>query len=126
MPIPQSLTVGRLPIIGAPMFLVSSIELVVAQCCAGIIGCFPSLNARSPEELRQWIQQIKRACREYQALHPESVVASFGVNIVSLSKNQRMADDLAICIEEQVPLIITSLQPPKGGVRIRDYGGVLS
>src|SRR5665213_3589761 len=81
MPLP-SLLEGqlRLPVIGAPMFIVSVPELVIAQCTAGIVGAFPALNARPKEKLEEWIVEIKEALARYQAAHPEAKVAPFAVN----------------------------------------------
>ena len=109
----------RLPVIGAPMFIVSTPELVIAQCQAGIIGTFPSLNARPQSQLRDWIQQIKAGIKDEQN---ESV--PFGVNLVAMASNQRLEADLAVCIEEKVPLIITSMKPPGHIAKaVHSYGG---
>ena len=101
-----------LPVIGAPMFIISTPQLVVAQCKAGIVGCFPAVNARPQSELRVWIQSIKKELTEAKEKDPSAKIAPFGVNIVALSSNKRMQQDIEVCIEEEVPLIITSMQPP--------------
>jgi nitronate monooxygenase len=119
---------GRLslPVVGAPMFIVSSPALVIAQCQAGIIGCFPALNARPEEELARWIAEIRGALDAYRARHPEAPVAPFGVNLIVNSANQRLAHDTEICIREKVPLIITSLQAPGDIVTAaHGYGGLV-
>jgi len=115
-----------LPVVGAPMFIVSSPALVIAQCRAGILGCFPSLNARPEEELPRWIAEIRAALDTYQAAHPGAPVAPFGVNLIVNRANQRLAHDTEICIREKVPLIITSLQAP-GDIVIaaHGYGGLV-
>ena len=68
----------RLPLIGAPMFLASGVDLVVAQCCAGVIGTFPALNARPQEKLDEWLTEIKGRLGEHDAAHPERKAAPFG------------------------------------------------
>ena len=114
-----------LPVIGAPMFIISTPQLVVAQCKAGIVGCFPSVNARPQAELKVWIQTIKAELAKAKAQDPSAKIAPFGVNIVALSSNKRMQQDIEVCIEEEVPLIITSMQPPTDlSKRVQAYGGL--
>jgi Dioxygenases related to 2-nitropropane dioxygenase len=127
MAIPNAFA-GRLslPVVGAPMFIVSSPALVIAQCQAGILGCFPSLNARPEEELPRWIGEIRAALDAYRARHPKATVAPFGVNLIVNRANQRLAHDTEICIREKVPLIITSLQAPGDIVTAaHGYGGLV-
>jgi nitronate monooxygenase len=115
-----------LPVVGAPMFIVSNPELVIAQCTAGIIGAFPALNARPPEELEKWIVRIKHALDDYAATHPEAVVAPFAVNQIVHRSNSRLEHDLEVCIRHEVPIIITSLRSPEAVVkRIHAYGGIV-
>jgi len=119
MAIPASLQKGlRLPVIAAPMFLVSGPDLVVECCNAGVIGTFPSLNQRTTEGYRDWIHDIKAR------LTPEA--AAFGVNHIVHPTNPRLMADMMVSVEEKVPLIITSL----GAVRdvvdaVHGYGGVV-
>ncbi|MBB1627988.1 nitronate monooxygenase family protein [Achromobacter sp. UMC71] len=114
----------RLPIIGAPMFLVSGPELVAAQCGAGIIGTFPSLNARPQEQLHEWITRIETRLTAIRRAAPGARVAPYGVNLIVHPSNARWQGDLAICAERQVPLLITSLHPPETVVRTAHaYGG---
>ena len=116
----------RLPVIGAPMFLVSGPQLVVAQCAAGIIGTFPSLNARPQEQLHAWITRIEdgRAARRLAA--PSEKVAPYGVNLIVHPSNPRWQGDLAICAERRVPLLITSLHAPEAVVKVAHaYGGLV-
>ncbi|MGE8635345.1 MAG: nitronate monooxygenase, partial [Achromobacter piechaudii] len=89
----------RLPIIGAPMFLVSGPELVVAQCAAGIIGTFPSLNARPQEQLQDWITRIEDGLAAARRANPAAKVAPYGVNLIIHPSNPRWQGDLAICAE---------------------------
>jgi nitronate monooxygenase len=116
----------RLPVIGAPMFLVSGPDLVIAQCTSGIIGTFPSLNARPQEALANWIVRIKEGCTAYQAAHPDARVGPFGVNLIVHPSNPRWRTDLQTCVDHQVPLIITSLHAPDEVVRaVHPYGGLV-
>ena len=115
----------KLPVICAPMFLLSQPDLVIAQCCAGVCGTFPSLNARPQSELKNWIQRIKKECKEFQEKNPDKTVAPFGVNLVALDSNKRLQQDLKVCIEEKVPIIITSMKPPQDVVEaVHSYGGL--
>ena len=119
MAIPASLQNGlKLPVIAAPMFLVSGPDLVVESCNAGIIGTFPSLNQRSTEGYREWLHEIK------SRLSPDA--AAYGVNHIVHPTNPRLMSDMMVSVEEKVPLIITSL----GAVRdvvdaVHGYGGVV-
>ncbi|KAI1693157.1 nitronate monooxygenase domain-containing protein [Ditylenchus destructor] len=121
---PALRTQTRLPIIGAPMFLVSGPDLVAAQCGAGIIGTFPSLNARPQEQLHEWITRIETRLAATRRAVPGTQVAPYGVNLIVHPSNARWQGDLAICAERQVPLLITSLHPPEAVVRAAHaYGG---
>ena len=92
MPVPQSLVGNlRIPLIGAPMFIVSGPELVIAQCQAGIVGSFPALNARPQEKLGDWIKQIKEEIGVYKEANPGEPVAPFAVNQIAHSSNKRFA-----------------------------------
>jgi nitronate monooxygenase len=127
MPLPKALD-GKLdlPVIASPLFIISNPELVIAQCCAGIVGSFPALNARPQEELGKWISRIKRGLAEFQAANPEKKVAPFAVNQIVHHSNSRMEADLAVCIEHEVPIIITSLRSPASLVdKVHSYGGIV-
>ena len=102
---------GRLslPAIGAPLFIVSVPDLVIAQCKAGIVGAFPALNARPPELLDEWLTRIKQELAAYDAAHPERPSAPFAVNQIVHRSNNRLEHDLALCEKHKVPIIITSL-----------------
>ena len=119
MAIPASLQKGlKLPVIEAPMFLVSGPDLVVECCNAGVIGTFPSLNARTTEGYAEWLVEIK------SRLHPDA--AAYGVNHIVHPTNPRLMADMMVSVEHKVPLIITSL----GAVRdvvdaVHGYGGVV-
>jgi len=117
--IPESLRTGlTLPVIAAPMFLVSGPDLVVECCNAGVIGTFPSLNQRTTEGYREWLHEIK-ARRKPGA-------AAFGVNHIVHPTNPRLMADMMVSVEEQVPLIITSLGAVRDVVEaVHGYGGVV-
>lgn len=116
----------RIPLIGAPMFIVSGPELVAAQCKAGIVGSFPALNARPQEALVDWIRQIKGELAEHAEAHPGEPVAPFAVNQIAHPSNKRLQADMEVCVQEEVPLIITSLNPPREIVQaVHSYGGMI-
>ena len=116
----------RVPIIGAPMFIVSGPELVIEQCKAGIVGAFPALNARPESVLEDWLQRITSELAEYKKDHPELPVAPFAVNQIVHQSNDRLRHDIDMCVKYEVPVVITSLQPPAEVVRaVHGYGGVV-
>lgn len=110
MSLPPILQNLELPIIGAPLFIVSGPYLVIAQCKAGIVGSFPALNARPAEELEKWIVRIKLELEQYQKDNPDKKVAPFAVNQICHKSNNRLEHDTEICRKHEVPIIITSLQ----------------
>ncbi|NTV11304.1 MAG: nitronate monooxygenase, partial [Zoogloea sp.] len=115
-----------LPVIAAPMFIVSSPELVIAQCLAGVVGSFPALNARGPQVLEEWLQRISAALEAAQASDPGRKVAPFAVNQIVHASNTRLEQDLELCVRHRVPIIITSLRAPGDVVkRVHDYGGLV-
>ncbi|MGE5491289.1 MAG: NAD(P)H-dependent flavin oxidoreductase [Actinomycetota bacterium] len=121
MPIPAQLQ-GRLalPVICAPMFIVSNPELVIAQCKSGVVGSFPALNARPKEELEAWLDRIETA------LAGDPKAAPFAVNQIIHQSNERLDHDLDVCIRHKVPLIITSLRAPTDIVpAVHGYGGLV-
>jgi nitronate monooxygenase len=127
MPLPAVLEGNlRLPLIGAPMFIVSNPDLVIAQCTSGIVGSFPALNARPQEALHDWIVQIKDALQAHKETHPEDPVAPFAVNQIAHLSNDRLLADMEVCVRHEVPIIITSLRPPEDIVKaVHSYGGVV-
>lgn len=116
----------RIPLIGAPMFIVSGPELVVAQCKSGIVGSFPALNARPESMLETWLQRITSELAEYAGAHPDRPVAPFAVNQIVHQSNDRLRHDVEVCVRYKVPIIITSLRPPAEVVAaVHAYGGVV-
>ena len=115
-----------MPVIGAPLFLISGPDLVIAQCKAGIIGSFPALNARPQHVLEEWIIRIKTELAEYQEQNPDAKVAPFAVNQICHGSNDRLMDDMETCVKHEVPIIITSLRPPAEVVEAaHSYGGLV-
>ena len=116
----------RLPVIGSPMFIVSTPPLVLAQCKAGIVGSFPALNARPAEQLDDWLSELGEQLESYQREHPDRRVAPYAVNQIVHASNTRLEQDMAMCVKHEVPIIITSLRPPAEVVQaVHGYGGVV-
>lgn len=115
----------ELPLIGAPMFLASGVDLVVAQCCAGVIGSFPALNARTPELLDAWLTEIRSRLDAHER-DSGKAAALFGVNLIVNDYNARLEADLATIVRHKVPLVITSLSAPDKVVEaVHGYGGIV-
>lgn len=127
MPLPAVLQNSlRLPLIGSPLFIISNPKLVMEQCKAGIVGSFPSLNARPLEVLDQWLTDLNRDLAEYKADNPDKIVAPYAVNLICHSSNNRLYDDVDLCVKHKVPVIITSLRAPADVVeKIHSYGGIV-
>ena len=126
MSLPSVFDSLRLPIIAAPMFIVSSKELVIEQCKAGIVGSFPALNARAEGEFEIWLKDITEELDRYNQANPDSPAAPFAVNQIVFKTNQRLQEDMELCVKYKVPIIITSLG---ANTDINDaahsYGGVV-
>ena len=115
-----------LPVIGAPMFIVSVPELVIAQCKAGVVGSFPALNARPAEELGKWLTRIHDELAAYDAAHPDRPSAPFAVNLIVHKSTDRLAFDLDLCVKHRVPIIITSLGAREDvNHAVHSYGGIV-
>jgi nitronate monooxygenase len=99
----------RLPVIGAPLFIVSNPDLVIAQCKAGIVGSFPALNARPQSMLDEWLHRITEELAAWDRDHPDAPAAPFAVNQIVHRSNARLQDDMATCAKWRVPIVITSL-----------------
>lgn len=124
--LPDSLKRVRLPMIGAPMFIISNPDLVIAQCKAGMVGSFPALNARRPGELETWLKRITEELAAYDAAHPEAPSAPFAVNQIVHRTNARLEEDLALCVKYKVPIIITSLGARVDvNAAVQNYGGIV-
>jgi nitronate monooxygenase len=115
----------RLPVIGSPLFLISNPDLVIAQCTAGIPGAFPALNARPAPLLDDWLHRITEELAAWDRAHPGRPSAPYAVNQIVHRSNDRLEEDMALCVKWKVPVIITSL-----GAReevnhaVHAYGGI--
>jgi len=115
------------PVIAAPLFIISNPELVIAQCKAGVLGSFPALNARPQELLDDWLAQITEELATFKAKNPDVTVAPFAVNqIVHRSNDIRLDKDMEMCVKYKVPVVITSLGArPEVNDAIHSYGGIV-
>jgi len=114
------------PVIASPMFIVSTPELVIAQCKAGVIGSIPALNARPRELLRDWIQQIKEELAAHDAAHPDRPAAPFAVNQIAHRTNERVEPDMQVIVDEKVPMLIISLAAPADMIgAMHSFGGLV-
>ena len=114
----------RLPVIASPLFILSNPRTVVAQCCAGVVGSFPALNARGEGTLKQWLQEIKEKLEKER--ENNRFVAPYAVNQIVHASNSRLEKDLRICVDEKVPITITSLRSPNEVVHaVKSYGGLV-
>jgi nitronate monooxygenase len=109
MTLPSLFSRLRLPVIGAPLFIVSNPELVIAQCKAGIVGSFPALNARPQSLLDEWLHRITEELAAWDREHPDRPAAPFAVNQIVHRSNARLQEDMATCAKWKVPIVITSL-----------------
>ncbi|MEO1475379.1 MAG: nitronate monooxygenase family protein [Pseudomonadota bacterium] len=126
MALPPVLQNLRIPVIGSPLFIVSGPELVIAQCKAGIVGSFPSLNARPDHVVSEWLDRITTELAEHDEKNPDRPAAPFAVNQIVHKSNDRLMHDVEMCVKYKVPIVITSL-----GARtevndaIHSYGGIV-
>ena len=127
MPIPAAFRDRlSLPVICSPMFIASTPDLVIAQCKAGVIGSFPALNARPASQLDEWLVRIREELEAHAAANPGAKVAPFAVNQICHGSNDRLQHDVEACVRHKVPLVITSLRPPREVVdAIHSYGGLV-
>ncbi len=109
MALPPVLQRARLPIIGAPLFIISNPKLVIAQCTAGVIGSMPSLNARPASQLDEWLAEITETLAAWDRDHPDRPAAPFAINQIVHKSNDRLEHDLQVCAKYRVPIVITSL-----------------
>ncbi|NRD79749.1 nitronate monooxygenase [Bacillus sp. BRMEA1] len=124
--IPSILKGLRLPVIGAPLFIISNPKLVIAQCKAGIVGSMPALNARPASLLDEWLAEITEELASYNASHPEKPAAPFAINQIVHKSNDRLEHDVELCKKYKVPLIITSLGAREDvNAEIHSYGGIV-
>lgn len=109
MALPSILNTLRLPVIGAPLFIISNPKLVIAQCKAGVVGSFPALNARPEAMLETWLQEITEELDRYNQANPDTPAAPYAVNQIVHKSNNRLQHDIDMCVKYKVPITITSL-----------------
>ncbi len=126
MPLPAPFDRLRLPVIASPLFIISGPELVIAQCKAGIIGSFPSLNARPSGVLDEWLHRITEELAAHNRDNPDRPAAPFAVNQIVHKSNNRLDEDMEVCAKWQVPMIITSLGAREDvNQAVHQWGGIV-
>lgn len=125
MSLPDILRSLRIPVIGAPLFIVSNPKLVIAQCTAGIVGSFPALNARPASMLDEWLHEISEALSAWDRDHPDRPAAPFAVNQIVHRSNDRLEHDMQVCAKWKVPIVISSLGArPELNAAVHGWGGI--
>ncbi|MDB5432305.1 MAG: 2-nitropropane dioxygenase [Caulobacter sp.] len=115
----------RLPVIASPLFIISGPDLVIAQCKAGVVGSFPSLNARPISQLDEWLHRITEELAAWDRAHPEAPSAPFAVNQIVHRTNNRLEEDIELCVKWKAPVVITSLGAREDlNNAIHSYGGI--
>jgi nitronate monooxygenase len=109
MSLPPVLQKLRIPVIGAPLFIISNPKLVIAQCTSGIVGSMPALNARPASQLDEWLAEITETLAAWDRAHPDRPAAPFAINQIVHKSNDRLEHDMAVCARYRVPVVITSL-----------------
>jgi len=126
MALPEILRNLSVPVVAAPMFIISNPKLVIAQCTAGVVGSFPALNARPPETLDAWLTEIEDALDRHNQANPEAPAAPFAVNQIVHRSNDRLMTDLETCVRHKVPIVITSLGAREEvNEAVHSYGGIV-
>lgn len=127
MALPAALQNLSLPVIGSPMFIASGPAMVTAQCKAGIVGSFPALNARPAEMLDKWLTEIQAELAAFKQSNPDAKIGPIAVNQIVHQSNDRLAHDVAVCVEHKIPIIISSLRAPPQEMldAIHSYGGIV-
>ena len=127
MALPEILTKKlRIPVVGAPLFIISHPPLVLAQCKAGVVGSFPALNARPEAQLDEWLAEVTEDLAAHDAANPARKAAPFTVNQIVHKSNTRLEHDLAMCVKYKVPIVITSLGAvPEVNEAVHSYGGIV-
>ena len=122
----KHLSDGNLPVIAAPLFIISNPKLLIAQCKAGVIGSMPALNARPAEQLEEWLIEITESLAEYNREHPDKPAAPFAINQIVHKSNDRLEHDMALCVKYKAPIIITSLGAREEvNAAAHSYGGIV-
>ena len=114
------------PVIGSPLFIISTPKLVIAQCIAGVVGSMPALNARPAAQLEEWLIEITETLAAYNKANPDTPAAPFAINQIVHKSNDRLEHDMAMCVKYKVPIIITSLGAREDiNAAAHSYGGVV-
>ena len=115
-----------LPVIASPMFIISNPQTVIEQCKAGVIGSMPSLNARPVAQFEEWLIEITEALADYNEKNPDKPAAPFAINQIVHRSNERLQEDMALCVKYKVPIIITSLGAREDVYEAaHSYGGIV-
>jgi nitronate monooxygenase len=115
-----------IPVIGSPLFIISNPDLVLAQCKSGVVGSFPSLNARPIEQLDEWLSRINEELASARRANPAAKIAPYAVNLIVHKSNPRIEEDLALCVKHKAPIVITSLGArPEVNEAVHSYGGIV-
>ena len=124
--LPGALANLPLPIIGSPLFIVSNPKLVIAQCIAGVVGSMPALNARPASQLDEWLAEITETLAAYNQAHPDRPAAPYAINQIVHKSNDRLEQDMALCVKYKVPIYITSLGAREDiNAAAHSHGGVV-
>ncbi len=124
--LPPALNNLPFPVIGSPLFIISTPKLVIAQCLAGVVGSMPALNARPAAQLEEWLIEITETLAAYNRAHPDQPAAPFAINQIVHKSNDRLEHDMALCVKYRVPIIITSLGAREDiNAAAHSYGGVV-
>ena len=124
--LPAPLNALPFPVIGSPLFIISTPKLVIAQCVAGVVGAMPALNARPAEQLEDWLIEITQALAAHDLAYPDQPAAPFAINQIVHKSNDRLEHDMALCVKYKVPIIITSLGAREDiNAAAHSYGGVV-
>jgi nitronate monooxygenase len=126
MSLPKVLQGLRIPVVGAPLFIISNPKLVIAQCTAGIVGSMPSLNARPAQQLDEWLAEITETLAAWDRAHPDRKAAPYAINQIVHKSNDRLEHDMQVCAKYKVPIVITSLGArPEVNQAVHGWGGIV-
>ena len=124
--LPAALASVPFPVIGSPLFIISNPKTVIAQCIAGVVGSMPALNARPVSQLDEWLAEITETLAAYNKAHPDHPAAPYAINQIVHKSNDRLEEDMALCVKYKVPIIITSLGAREEiNQAAHSYGGVV-
>ena len=124
--LPAALAAVPFPVIGSPLFIISTPKLVIDLCIAGVVGSMPALNARPASQLDEWLAEITEALAAHNKAHPDRPAAPFAINQIVHKSNDRLEHDMGMCVKYKVPIIITSLGAREEiNQAAHSYGGVV-